>query len=180
LVAAHGSLYTDEPNHEEIDRVTPRGAIKRLVDFSVIYPGPVNWHGPTALTFAQGKLYVGFLTPFPMVVGASNISEVGLDGHVRVVAAGLTAVLGVAVHKGRLYVLEMTTVPGMPSPQWAGQGKVVRVTTAGTLETVASGLTLPTAMTFGPDGALYVSNQGFGTPPGAGQIVRIRVPPAAR
>jgi sugar lactone lactonase YvrE len=96
------------------------------------------------------------------------------------VAAGLTAVLGVAVYKGRMYVLEMTTVPGMPGPQWAGQGKVVRVTAAGTLETVASGLTLPTAMTFGPNGALYVSNQGFGTPPGAGQIVRIRVPPAAR
>jgi hypothetical protein len=24
---------------------------------------------------------------------------------------------------------------------------------------------LPTAMTFGPDGALYVSNYGFGPPP---------------
>jgi hypothetical protein len=32
-------------------------------------------------------------------------------------------------------------------------------------------------MTFGPDGALYVSNFGFGVPvPGAGQIVRITVP----
>jgi osmotically-inducible protein OsmY len=30
-------------------------------------------------------------------------------------------------------------------------------------------------MTFGPDGALYVSNFGFGAPPGAGQIVRIEV-----
>jgi hypothetical protein len=32
-------------------------------------------------------------------------------------------------------------------------------------------------MTFGPDGALYVSNVGFGPPPvGLGQIVRITVP----
>ena len=31
-------------------------------------------------------------------------------------------------------------------------------------------------MTFGPDGALYVSNIGFGVPiPGAGQIVRVEV-----
>jgi hypothetical protein len=30
-------------------------------------------------------------------------------------------------------------------------------------------------MTFGPDGQLYVSNFGFGFPPGAGQIVRIEV-----
>ena len=41
---------------------------------------------------------------------------------------------------------------------------------------VASGLTLPTGMAFGPDGALYVSNLGFGTPPGAGQFVRITLP----
>ena len=37
-------------------------------------------------------------------------------------------------------------------------------------------LVFPTAMTFGPDGALYVSNFGFGVPPiGLGQIVRIDV-----
>jgi hypothetical protein len=41
-------------------------------------------------------------------------------------------------------------------------------------QVVVTGLDLPTAMTFGPDGALYVSNRGFGFPPGAGQIVRIR------
>jgi len=40
--------------------------------------------------------------------------------------------------------------------------------------TVASGFTFPTGMTFGPDGALYVSNIGFGAPvSGAGQILRI-------
>jgi hypothetical protein len=42
---------------------------------------------------------------------------------------------------------------------------------------IASGLFLPTAMTFGPDGALYVSNVGFGPPPnGLGQVLRITVP----
>jgi hypothetical protein len=30
-------------------------------------------------------------------------------------------------------------------------------------------------MTYGPDGNLYVSDFGFGTPPGTGQIVRIRL-----
>jgi hypothetical protein len=28
-------------------------------------------------------------------------------------------------------------------------------------------------MIFGPDGMLYISNYGFGFPPGAGQIVRV-------
>jgi hypothetical protein len=30
-------------------------------------------------------------------------------------------------------------------------------------------------MTFGPDGNLYVSVNGFGGPPGAGQIVKIAI-----
>jgi hypothetical protein len=43
-----------------------------------------------------------------------------------------------------------------------------------------SGLFLPTAMTFGPDGDLYVSNVGFGPPPiGLGAVVRFTVPPVA-
>ena len=43
------------------------------------------------------------------------------------------------------------------------------------IEDVATGLSVPTGMAFGPDGYLYVSNFGA-APPGAGQIVRIAVP----
>jgi hypothetical protein len=52
----------------------------------------------------------------------------------------------------------------------------VRVDHSGALEIIASDLFLPTAMTFGPDGNLYVSNVGFGPPPiGLGQILRIEI-----
>jgi hypothetical protein len=38
-------------------------------------------------------------------------------------------------------------------------------------------LFLPTGMTFGPDGNLYVSNVGFGPPPvGLGAVLKIAVP----
>jgi len=46
----------------------------------------------------------------------------------------------------------------------------------GESEEIASGLTFPAAMTFGPDGALYVSNFRFGFPPGSGEIRRIEIP----
>jgi sugar lactone lactonase YvrE len=82
-------------------------------------------------------------------------------------------VLGVAFDRqGRLYILENTTGNPFPTP---GTGAILRLTASGTLETIASGLTFPTAMTFGPDGNLYVSTFGFGFGPGAGQIVRIDI-----
>ena len=36
-----------------------------------------------------------------------------------------------------------------------------------------SGLTFPTGMTVGPDGAFYVSENGFGFGAGQGRVVRI-------
>ena len=57
-------------------------------------------------------------------------------------------------------------------------GDIVRVQD-GRRDVIVSNLALPTAMTFGPDGALYVSNLGFGPPPslpnGPGQVLRIRL-----
>jgi hypothetical protein len=42
---------------------------------------------------------------------------------------------------------------------------------------IAKGLSVPTSMTFGPDGNLYVANVGFGPPPiGLGQILKITLP----
>lgn len=82
--------------------------------------------------------------------------------------------LGVAFDgKDRMYVLEMSPAAGFPTPFI---GTVQRVDPSGATEVIADGLALPTAITFGPDGNLYVSNFGFGFPAGAGQIVRITVP----
>ena len=98
-------------------------------------------------------------------------------GQISVFRSGLTTVLGLAFDSAdRLYVLENTTGAGnqFPTP---GTGKVIRIDPSGNRSLIASGLFLPTAMTFGPDGALYVSNVGFGPPPnGIGQVLRITVP----
>ena len=48
---------------------------------------------------------------------------------------------------------------------------VVRIDRDGTQSTVVTGLSFPSAMTFGPDDGLYISNFGFGAP--TGEIVRV-------
>ena len=180
LVALNGTLYATEPNHQEIDAITPDGGVTRVADLSTYYPGPTNWNGPTGLAVRDGNLYTGYLTPFPTIAHASHVSQITPDGKVTTVAAGFTAVMAVAFDAhGRLYVLE-NGAPGTDPqgpPVQPGTGRVVRVTDGGGYDVVATGLTLPTAMTFGPDGLLYVSDVGYGPGAnmGAGQIVRIDV-----
>jgi hypothetical protein len=167
MVAVRGELYAVEPNHGELDAVSTDGTIRRIADISATQGHIV----PTAVAY-HGNFYVGNLNIFPIVDGSSVILKITPSGEVKTMVTGLTTVLGVAFDsQNRMYILENTTGPHLnPTP---GTGKVVRVHGNG-LEEIATGLSLPTAMTFGPDGALYVSNFGFGPP--LGQIVRITVP----
>jgi hypothetical protein len=161
-------LYAVEPNHGELDRITPDGQISRVADLSASYGHIV----PTAIaTGDNDKFYVGSLGISGP--GSAKIYEISKDGHTRIVAEGLDGILGVALDsRHRIYALETTDATGAP-----GTGKVIRVDPSGTKTEIASGLFLPSAMTFGPDGALYVSNVGFGPPPdGEGQVLRITVP----
>lgn len=178
MVAVGGDLFAVEPNHQEIDRISPAtGQISRLIDISISYPGSTNWQGPTAITYHNGNFFVGTLNPFPIVPGSSKVFKITPTGQISVFRRGLTTILGLAFDSAdRLYVLENTTGVGnqFPTP---GTGKVIRIDPSGSRNLIASGLFLPTAMTFGPDGALYVSNVGFGPPPnGLGQVLKITVP----
>jgi hypothetical protein len=172
MVAVRGKLYAVEPNHGELDVISPNGEIRRIADISATQGHIV----PTSIAY-HGNFFVGNLNTFPIQEGSSKILKISRNGHVKTVVTGVTTVLGVAFDgEGYLYILENTTGNPLPTPY---TGKVLRVTDDG-LEEIATGLFLPTAMTFGPDGALYVSNVGFGPPPvGLGQVVRITVPPAS-
>ena len=173
MVAVRGELYAVEPNHGELDAISTDGTIRRIADISATQGHIV----PTAVAY-HGNFYVGNLNTFPIEDGSSKILKITPSGQVETVLTGVTTVLGVAFDQsGYLYILENTTGNPFPTP---GTGKVLRVTDSG-VEEIATGLFLPTAMTFGPDGALYVSNIGFGPPPvGLGQIVRITVPPVSK
>ncbi|WP_143434836.1 ScyD/ScyE family protein [Hymenobacter roseosalivarius] len=121
-----------------------------------------------------GNFYVSNLGLFPIVQGSSSIYQVTPGGEISVYATGFTTVLGIVFDKlGRLYVLENTTGNPFPTP---GTGRVVRLNPSGSRETITSGLSLPTGITIGPDGKLYVSNVGFSpAATGGGQVLQINV-----
>jgi hypothetical protein len=175
MTATGGALYAVEPNHGELDRVTSDGWISRVSDISDSQGHSV----PTALAFHNGSFYVGNLGTFPASAN-SKILRIDMQGNVHFVAGGLTAVTGLTFDSaGQLYALETSapiTSTTPDPPILPGTGQVVRLGKDGAWVPVATGLTFPTAMIFGPDGMLYVSNYGFGFPPtGMGQIVRIEV-----
>jgi hypothetical protein len=173
MVAVRGALYAVEPNHEEIDRIDPQtGQITRVADLS---QNP--WWGPTAIAY-HGNFYIANLGPFPVDPGSEQIRKLTPDGEFTTWTSGLTTVLGLAFdHRDDLFALESMTSPGFPGPGELGTGQVVEIDPSGAQTVIATGLSFPTAITYGPDGALYVSNLGFGGPiPGLGQILRIAIP----
>ncbi len=180
-------LYAVEPNHGQIISIDMDGSMASAFDVSASEGHIV----PTAITSHDGQLYLGNLNQFPiepnyariLTLGHQECSRVaapGLDDkdaahsvHVLASKAGFTTVVGTAFGPdGLLYVLELSDAAGYPTP---GAGKVVRVNHDGGIENVATGLVVPTGMTFGRDGKLYVSNFGA-APPGMGQIVQIDIP----
>ena len=150
MINVDGNLYVTEPNQGDFVKITPNGEINRVVDISVSQGHIV----PTAVTFLDNNFLVGNLDTFPVVAGRSEIYRISPDKSVQPIISGFTTILGV-VHDdfGRLYILENSTVSGMgPTP---GTGDVVRVNYTGKKEVIVSGLSLPTGLTFGPDGKLY-------------------------
>ena len=171
MIAVNGSLYATEPNHQEVDRVSPTtGAIHRVVDVS---GSSSTWVGPTGLVFHGSNFFFGNLAPFPIVPGSASIFKLAPSGTFELLHPGFTTVVGLVFGRNEsLYVLELSAAPGFPTP---GAGKIVRVSASGQVQDILTGLVVPTAMTMGPDGALYVSNFGA-APPGLGQILRVQVP----
>jgi hypothetical protein len=186
LIAYQGHLYTVEPNHGQVFSISPAGEVDEAIDISEAEAHIV----PTSIAERDGNFYVGNLGLFPITPDTSKILTLspGQDGgfiprldfcqglqKLRVAGsrAGFTTVVAVDFGPdGLLYALELSPAAGYPNP---GVGKVVRLNRTGDIEDVATGLSVPTGMTFGPDGHLYVSNWGA-APAGLGQIVRITIP----
>jgi hypothetical protein len=182
MVAANGALHAVEPNSGELVRVDAySGNNLREIDVSASQGHIV----PTSVAYNNGTFLLGNLNLFPIEPNTSRVLTLSLfppsgfpqpglsvpgPYYVASTKAGFATIVGLEFGpNGLLYVLQLSpgTPYGYPAP---GAGKVTRVNRDGSLTDVVTGLSVPTGMTFGPNGKLYISNFGA-APPGAGQIV---------
>lgn len=186
MVAANGALHAVEPNSGELLQVDVfSGRITRDIDVSASQGHIV----PTSVAYNNGTFLLGNLNLFPIepntsrVMTLSNFPGGGFPQpgltvpgpyYISATKAGFATIVGLAFGpNGLLYVLQLSsgTPYGYPAPN---AGKVTRVNRDGSLTDVVTGLSVPTAMTFGSNGKLYISNFGA-APAGAGQIVMATV-----
>lgn len=190
MIAADGVLYAVEPNHGQLLAVTRNGAIQQVIDISASQGHIV----PTSVAERHDVFYVGNLNLFPINPQWARVQAIargdseddshlalgfspGHGYHIVSSKAGFTTVVAVDFGPdGLLYALELSDAAGFPTP---GAGKVVRVRHSGEIEAVITQLNVPTGMTFGPDGRLYISDLGAVPAPvlGIGRILRFDVPP---
>lgn len=167
-----GSLYVAEAGANAVLRVAPDGQVSPV---AVWRDNPV----PTGIAFDRsGRAHVSFLSEAPFAVGSARIERLAADGT-EVVVPNLTMAVDLTFGPdGALYVLEMAAAfdASQPPPRYREQsGRVLRVTTTGT-EVVAGRLNFPSKLAFGPDGALYVTNNASFVTPGRGEVLKITLP----
>jgi len=153
--------------------VSPTGVISQLASFSA-QTGTSAQAVPTSVAVGpDGALYVGELVGAPSPAGSAVVYRVVPGQTPTVFASGFSAITDVAFNRaGQLLVLEFDTL-GLLDHTGAS-GAVIEVAQNGTKTTLAStGLVQPTGLAVGPDGSIYVSNNGDTA--GGGSIVRIPV-----
>jgi hypothetical protein len=184
LASRRGSLVIDSGANALL-AVGRNGRVETLASFparEVKLPGsdqtmPMQ-SVPTAVARGtRGVLYVGELTGVPFPEGEARIYRVTPGRDPEVYLEGFTHIMDLAVdRRGRLYVLQIanTSLGTVFTTGELAVGSVIMVTPDGDRKVLASeGLIMPTGMTLGPDGYLYISNCGICA--GLGEVVRIPI-----
>jgi streptogramin lyase len=187
-----GMLYVADAGANVLYKVNPSGGQPSVVTVFQGLPLPEALRGPgpfaqgnperggafeidpvpTGVTVGpNGHIYVGLLSGFPFLEGATKVMHVMPDGTASDAATGLTMVVDVEYGPdGMLYVSEfgrfsLTSEPPGFAPN---SGRVVRISSDGTQEVVAEGLDAANGLAFDNGGNLYVVTNS--TSPTDGQV----------
>lgn len=133
-----------------------------------------QWVPTSVVKGPDGAYYVGELTGFPFEKGKARIWRIVPGRDAKVYARGFTNIVDIAFdHSGNLLVLEIAK-EGLMAAEMGGDpsGRLVRLNRNGTRTTLASkGLVTPTSVAVGPNGAIYIANDGLNA--GDGKIVKL-------
>lgn len=182
VLALPGRTLVADAGANAIIEIGANGTTRTLATLSPVAPNnrdPV----PTAIFEGpDGGLYVSQLTGFPFFRGTSTVLRMEPDGSwILPHAEGFTAPVDLAIdcHGGALYVLETASghvgpFPPPPPLPGLGIGRLVRQCPGGAREVLLDNLTFPGGVAIGPDGNVYLTNNG--TSPNAGQVLKLTVP----
>jgi hypothetical protein len=167
MLAGAGGRYVIDSGGNDLLRVRSNGAVSTIAVFESRPQGRTTDSVPTAVALGpDGAYYVGELTGGPFPVGEARVYRVA-GGAPTVYCGGFTAIIDIAWGPdGHLYVLQFATGPGLTGP-----GILYRVDSGCTKTPVVTDLVAPGGVTFGPDGAIYISNKSVLA--GAGEVLRI-------
>jgi sugar lactone lactonase YvrE len=171
LLAEAGGQVVVDAGGNSLLRVAPNGDISTIAVLPTLPLTQVVSGDPVPTCVAagpDGAYYVGILSGAPFRDGLARIYRV-VPGEAPVeFRTGFKTVVDIDFDpQGNLYVLQHSSGPtGV-----AGPGSLLRLTPDGTRATVLGGLSQPTSVAIGPDGAVYVTE--FGTSPGIGRVLRL-------
>jgi hypothetical protein len=194
LAGPGGDVLTDAGGNSLL-RVAANGDISTLAVFQSeeSIPPRIIDSVPTSVAIGpDGAYYVGELGGFvngTAVPRAANVyrvdageppalfplyltSDACLGTGVDSTDPGFTTIIDITFdEEGNLYVLQYAGTLVRVTPDRDAEGGVCAQYRAGTRTTIVSGLSRPTSVAVGPDGALYVTNNG--NLPDVGEVLRI-------
>jgi hypothetical protein len=192
LLALHGGHLVTDAGANTLFRLAANGDLSLVAIFhsrgtDTEPPRTTDAVPTTVVEGPDGAYYVGELTGVPFAAGTANIYRV-VPGDAQqtfltteACVSGFKMIIDMTFDvEGTLYVLQHSTGPTMG----VLPGVLIRVAPdrtqsdicaqyqRGTRTTLVTGLTRPTGLVAGEDGALYISNRG--TSAGVGQVIRFK------
>jgi hypothetical protein len=172
VLSESDTRYVVDAGGNSLLAVSPQGQVSLVAIFPTT-PAPPPFNSSEAVPTKvergpDGALYVSTLSGAPFLNGSAGIYRVVPGAAPELYVGGVKTITDFTfAPDGSIYVVQFATSPLF----LGGPGALIRVAPDGTRSTITTELFRPTGVAVGPDGAIYVSNNG--TTIGSGEVLKI-------